>query len=477
MFSILPRPRDRSMPPIRALVLTLVGLLGTAGGLFAQASAIPTLSSRPGAAYTLYLNFAGFTFTGVWGGSFGSSNPGLTPAYTTDANANFSAAELTNIRTIWSRTAEMYSAFDVNVTTVDPAVAAGQAGSDALRQAFYDSQARMMHTVVGGNGGWLGGGGGISYQDVISTSWSTSGINGGAGRGVHTNFVFSDNFTFNGNPGWERPVALSVGHENGHAFNLNHQSQWSGGTLVQEYDPGGSGAGSKGPIMGAPFNSERGLWRVGTATEYNNQGQPVQIIQNDVQRLQANAGIRPSGSPTGFVDSGIGHTRATATPLPLTGTAINSTLAKGVITPTNSDNPNPSGEANYTTDYFRFSVAAGLTANLSATLRSGRSTLTAGTADPGATLNATLRLLDANGGQLQIANTGVFVETITANNLAAGDYFLQISSAGGDAQYFDIGSYFLTGTLTPVPEPATVVGAGAAVLAVGALWRRRRTAG
>jgi len=156
------------------------------------------------------------------------------------------------------------------------------------------------------------------------------------------------------------------------------------------------------------------------------------------------------------MDSGIGHTRQTATALPLTGNTIDSSTAKGIIAPNSASDPNPLGEANYTTDFFTFTIGAG-GANINITLRSGLSTITAGTADPGAILDATLRLLDSQGNVLSTANSETLAETISQNNLAAGLYYLQISSAGADSQYFDLGSYFLTGTIIPVPEPRTIL--------------------
>src|SRR5262245_19546730 len=89
----------------------------------------PALSSRPGAAYTLYLDFSGFNFSGKWAvtpaNPAGQGTPGNRPAYDTDGDATtFTNAEISKIKECWARTAEKYSPFNVNVTTVDPAVAA-----------------------------------------------------------------------------------------------------------------------------------------------------------------------------------------------------------------------------------------------------------------------------------------------------------------------------------------------------------------
>src|SRR5260221_12473719 len=111
----------------------------------AQGLVVPAYNSRPGANYTLYLDFAGFSYTGHWNGNA----PGVVPAYTIDADAaNFSAQEQTNMQIIWARVAEKYTAYNVNVTTVDPAIAAGKNGSDLMRQTYYDNTAQLMHTVI-----------------------------------------------------------------------------------------------------------------------------------------------------------------------------------------------------------------------------------------------------------------------------------------------------------------------------------------
>ena len=267
--------------PFVLTLLTAAIALFITPGLQAQL-AVPAYNSRPGAPYTVYLDFSGFSFTGTWGGtSLPSGTPGVTPAYDSDGNASsFSPGELADIQRIWARAAGKYAPFNVNVTTVDPAPGGS---TDFQRQAFYDQTAQMMHTVIGGNGAWTGGGG-VSFIGVTAGSFPPAGQNGGAGAGFHTNWVFSalaaTNLQF---------VAEDAAHENGHGFGLRHQSDYSAGNvLLNEYSRGSGGttggAGTVAPIMGDSYYAERGTWRRGTA-------RPSGAIQNDPAVLLSNANM------------------------------------------------------------------------------------------------------------------------------------------------------------------------------------------
>ncbi len=73
-----------------------------------------------------------------------------------------------------------------------------------------------------------------------------------------------------------------------------------------------------------------------------------------MQVLAANPGLN------GFINDGVGHTLATATPLPLAGTSIDPNAAKGVIVPASGSNPQPTGVDNYVADFWAFSTGTGL---------------------------------------------------------------------------------------------------------------------
>src|SRR5688572_14916358 len=110
------------------------------------AAIAPSLSSRPGAAASLYLDFDGH-YERQWGRYANAS----TPAYDTDGNpGSFGAAEQAAIREIWSRVAEDYAPFNINVTTVQPPVIADRVA------------ARIA--IGGSSRDWYGGSaGGVSY--------------------------------------------------------------------------------------------------------------------------------------------------------------------------------------------------------------------------------------------------------------------------------------------------------------------------
>ena len=182
-----------------------------------------------------------------------------------------------------------------------------------------------------------------------------------------------------------------------------------------------------------------------------------------------------------FIDDGIGHTMLAATPLPLSGGSVNFSLAKGVIVPASSASPTPIGAANYTSDYFSFHASGG---SVTLTVVDGSENITPGVADPGTTLASSFSILNSAGTPLfTVSDNTNLTESIT-QTLASGNYYAKITSFGGEtsngnydptAQYYDMGSYFLTGSgFTSVPEPAQVFFAvsGGVLL----FSRRRRTA-
>lgn len=462
---------------------------------------VPALSSRPGAAYTIYVNVAGFNFDGAWYPSAGTYTPGFTASVNdVAANGTFNAAEVTQIKNIWTGIAQSYVGFDVNVTTIDPAIAGGQAGTDAQRRAFYDATPNMMHTVVGSqvrapgtpnttpNNKWFDDG-----ADGVSPGIGiVSGIAGE--RGSHTNWMFSEaqagaatGGVINGNY-----IGAVSAHENGHSFGLYHQGDYTGvnPAPVNEYSLGdaASGPGTYVPIIGQADGKQRIAWRVGQ-THPNN----VLTTQNDVgtqlsinTAAMATAAGRTGGADLHLVDSGIGHTLPTATPIPLFGSDVDvsSSLSKGIIVPLSESNPNPIGVSNYTQDWFSFFTDGGDAISLS--LTNGTSFLVPGVADAdlgAGNLRSQVSIYDALGTLIGSGTEDASTLFSSYSSLlSAGTYYAQILSFGGHeqvnaaynpAQYFDMGAYFLTGTgFDLVPEPTSIAFLGLGMIT---LVRRSRT--
>ncbi len=187
---------------------------------------LPTLSSNSSAAKKLYLDFNGHVQS-----SWGSFSNVVTPAFDQDGNpSSLSTGELAAIREIWTRVAEDYAPFNINVTTVDPGTASS-----------------VARVAIGGHySDWYGSSaGGVAY------------VGGFASTMPNVAYVFEDALG-NGNP---RYVAEAASHEAGHLFGLQHQAVWSGSTLVSGYN---SGTDAWAPIMGTGYYAQRTTWHRGT---------------------------------------------------------------------------------------------------------------------------------------------------------------------------------------------------------------------
>lgn len=427
---------------------------------------VPNLSSRPGAPYTIFLNVTGFDYNGTWL----DETPGYTPPLNDRALSDaYSADEVTQIKAIWSRVAQSFAGFDVNVTTVDPAPTGM---TDAQRQDFYDSTANMMHTVIGSELRDDGMGGMSSWEPGESAD-GLSGLDVVAGtntEGRHTNFMLasaqagaSTGFVINGDY-----IGAVSSHENGHAFGLDHQSDYSGmmAMPINEYTVGdaSSGDGSYVAIMGNASDRQRVTWRVGDSNVSENQE-----VVNSVQRILATNNTttgagRPGTVDLHFIDDGIGHSSGTATPLPVDASGnVDSGQAKGVIVPNDEINPNPLGASNYTEDWFSFVTDGMNPVTLTAT--NGTSFLVDGVADGVGPLRSELCIFDTAVTLVDCATEdGSTLFSTYTDTLTAGTYYAKITSFGGheqdnpdfnDAQYYDMGAYFLSGSGFLVPEPAS----------------------
>ncbi|SFJ39538.1 beta strand repeat-containing protein [Planctomicrobium piriforme] len=242
---------------------------------------IPQLSTDPGAAQTLYLDFDG-NFESSWG----TYSNVTTPAFTWDSDvATLNPYEVELIKQIWARVAEDFAPFHINVTTVDP--------------GNFSNGVSLRAAIGGYDSDWYtGSAGGVGFIDGFTNSAS------------NTVYVFSAGYRYN-----TQGIGGTISHEAGHGFGLSHQSKYSGSTLVAEYNPGTS---DWAPLMGAG-NSGRDTWWNGPT--------PVSstTLQDDMAVLSKSANL------FGYRTDDVGDTLATATSLiPSSG----SVAAHGIITTT-----------------------------------------------------------------------------------------------------------------------------------------------
>ncbi len=348
-------------------------------------SGVPVLNSLPDSSKTLYLDFTGH-FEGDWGqldGVLGDDwHQGVsTPMFSLDNDGNFNSTEIEWMTEIWQRVAEDFAPFDINVSTVDPG-------------SFDDHQA--IRISIGGHWqDWYGYKiGGIALINSFKSSELSN-----------TAFVFSDVFDS------AKTIADAVSHEAGHTFGLEHHHLIVDGQIDKEYHPG---TPEWGPLMGAPYQSERTTWSISPVEDGQAPG------QGDLQILANGAGL-------GYVDDDFGNDISEAL---LISDPENTTIA-GLLSPF-QENFSPLADV----DFFEVNLT-GFSIN-SALVTAGW-TIDLNVAEIGANLDAKLNIYDENGNLLH---------TIDPDNelgasifIASGHYFIEVASHG---QYGDIGRFSLS---------------------------------
>jgi hypothetical protein len=371
----------------------LLALLAASTRLAAGASGsldVPAYSSLLNATSTIYLDFDGINYSGIWG----QHRPGIVPAYDVDGDASaFSSTELDNIHEIWARVAEIYSPFDVNITTAAPG---------PTPEAGVWAQIVIAAENASGSD-WYVPAGGISYVNGFYT--------GGLQRG--TGWAFT-NYLSNGNP---KSTAVAAAHEAGHLFGLGHQRQFdSNGKLVAEYRPSSDG-GLTAPLMGSAYHSVRALWSNGPCDS-------ATACQLDADILFGNLLYRPDDD---------NHDIAHAKPL---------TVADGVDVSTAGVIKDIAEQ-----DLFSFTTGSGIV-TLSALHNAY-----GGMLDIELLLyrqdGALLETIDP---PLTLTGPDYGLDATFSGYLAAGTYYVGVA---GHGSYGDLGQYTLAGTVA-VPEPSTL---------------------
>ncbi len=368
-------------------------------------SATFVLHSRPNATAKIYLNFVGGVITSqVWNGGA----PITTLPFSVDTDPAFSPDELNRIKSIWRNVAEDFSAFDVDITTEKPL----NPDLNHYTQLILTPSHQWYGTTSGG----------VAY--VGSFRWGND----------TPAFAFTS--LLNNNTKYLAEVAS---HEVGHTMGLSHVSKYdSACTFLNTYY---SGAGSPGwaPIMGNSYYAQVTHWT-------NTNDSPVMATPYGCTSEQVEPTIITSATTNGgdlrFVSDETGGTTATAIGLPHTlSGGIASVNYGGTLTLNDTD----IYKVNTTGGNLQFSVLpmTPVMANI------------VGNAD------FRVRLLNSNLDVLSEINSDrVAISTVTATEVPAGVYYVEISTsgyldplqAGGYSTAGSMGQYQITGTYTPAAD-------------------------
>ena len=211
----------------------------------------PVRHSKPGSSRVIYLDFNGHIVTGTaWNSGADAQASYSCLPYDRDANTStFSPAEQAGIVLIWQRVAEAFRAFDVDVTTEQPAVFTNQTARVLITQ---ERDAKGVRTPVSATAS------GVAYLNFFGTSSFAATYN--------ICFVYQTTLT-------DSQLARVAAHELGHQMGLSHD-----GTSAVEYYAGhGGGESSWGPIMGSATRNVI-QWSKGEYFDANNPEDDLAII-------------------------------------------------------------------------------------------------------------------------------------------------------------------------------------------------------
>lgn len=391
----------------------------------ADISQVFSLHSRPGASNVVFLDFDGHTVEGTAWNSDGNAlvalpfDPSGNDSPSTEAN--FTQLELDRIAIIWHRMAEDFAAFDIDVTTEEPAVFTPTTGRvlfthnrDASGQAMPSSSA-----------------GGTAFLDVFgSSSYVTK---------YSPAFVYYPNLS-----GVATYNAEAGSHEFGHNVGLSHDGLINGTVYY-----GGSGSGDVdwAPIMGTSYNAIVTPWSKGEYANANNTEDDLAIIAEHL----------------GYAGDDHGDSLADATPL-LVEANGEILVSSPELDPDNvlPDNKGIIDDAS-DVDVFFLDVADG---SLSISVTPAWHSF-GYTARRGANLDVELTLLNSNGGLVILDEPTNRTDATVVASVTAGRYYLQVNGVGNDtnsdySDYSSLGMYFIEGVVqagagdNSAPSPSTM---------------------
>jgi len=382
-----------------------------------------SLHSRPGAANVVFIDFDGATITGT---AWNDVHTQLDArAFNTEGDAStFSTTERTRIVDIWHRVSEDLSAYDIDVTTEEPAVFNSNTGTILVTHSVDANDNLIQCDSCGG----------VAYVNVF-------------GRSDYPSYyspalVFFDKLG-SGNPTY---VAEASSHEFGHNLGLSHD----GTSSVGYYQGQGSGLVSWAPIMGNSYYNNITEWSKGEYTDANQTQDDLAIIDGKLGYLSDDHGDTVAGASALVVDPD--------------GSVVSSNPE---LDPHNTLTENK-GVINSSSDVDVFSFVAGA-GPVNLTVTPAWDAFYRSTSRRGANLDIEIELQDLNGAFILSNNPTDDTSAGISTTVSAGTYHLTVTGVGngnpltGYSDYNSMGQYFINGsvpvaaadTTKPTPNPMT----------------------
>ena len=377
------------------------------------------LHSKPGAANVVYLDVTGHYLTGT---AWNNNSDGSTTNYQAlpfdkdGDNSTFSDLERADIAEIWHRIAEDFAAFDIDVTTEEPASFGPNIGRILITSDHDASGNPMPHYNAGG----------VAYVGVWGASYYQS---------YQPALVYYDNLA-------SAPyyIAEASSHELGHNLGLSHDGTVAHDSVTAQgyYTGQGIGYVSWAPVMGVGYNNNVTQWSKGEYLYASNTQDDLAILDSKLQyRTDDHANSIDLASPL-LVDGNGNLASSNPEFDPLNYRPDN----KGVI------------ETNTDIDLFYFDTGTG-TVNLTinpawdAFTRSSRR---------GSNLDVQATIFDTSG--VEVASNPIDdTNAIISISLNEGRYYLEITGSGNtDSDYSDYGSlgqYYISGSIVSVSNDTT----------------------